>query len=530
MSESKNESAQQELKLTIAKILGIPVTNDWDIYDSIPKKNLYLVHYKPSANVNKYGWIQGIVVDIKNECIVCKSSHSDVLEKDKLIIKNDTLILEDKNNSEILSSEKYRIYQGIEGLAIRVFRHEGVTYLSTHKRIEVRNYKSRWGNSILFSEMIKQLPFPDPDSIFSGSSTDEQKSSETEYDIESDTSPIVYIFIITHPDILNVSRDYVKRGYVSYLGYNLMNKKNVSTNNINVEINTFESLATYDLSEAKKSNKVYIPKEMTLEEANNHLKYGFYPKYENIEDARCGYGENLMIVPVISDTESRCLPFNIYEVASPAYTWRKSIRGDNSSLYGRFFELSENARINVKSDSLLEYKRRFPLYNMYNIESVKHMIHGGKRLMKWGQDATKDYILDTYKDRIYNIWVCYMMSCPVHRQNEIVDMYDSYRNDMEYTVSILNTMYLNESYKNNTHSHNKNITKIIEKAIFNKSTQEYNKHELKQYISDKVEVEVDTKKDDNIILNTIKKEVYSLEGSTLYSLYKYLFQYKNIIS
>ena len=142
------------IKEEISKILNIQNTNSWNIIDSIPSEDLYLVHYNDRANMEIYGGLRGVIVDIKEKKIVCRSNGNtisitcDNIVEDKDVIKIDNYIL-NKNNIKIMI--------GFEGTMLRIFKHRGTVYFSTHRKINCVN--SKWGNSISFSNLPLTFSF-----------------------------------------------------------------------------------------------------------------------------------------------------------------------------------------------------------------------------------------------------------------------------------------------------------------------------------------------------------------------------------
>src|SRR3990170_1607956 len=70
---SEKTKSFQSIKEELGSILQIEVSEDWAIFDAIPEKELYLVSYKPGANVVKYGNLRGIAIDRQARTIVCSS-------------------------------------------------------------------------------------------------------------------------------------------------------------------------------------------------------------------------------------------------------------------------------------------------------------------------------------------------------------------------------------------------------------------------------------------------------------------------
>ena len=187
----------------ISEVLIIENNEHWNICDSIPSEGLYLVHYTNSANLSKYGWIKGIVIDIFNKVIVCSSfGHVKTIVSNKIEESNEKIIITDTlGNKKYYPKNKIKINIGFEGTLIRVFKHNGNVYHSSHHKLSVNN--SKWGNSITFKKMYEILGGPSNDELFNK---------------DSIYSPYCYMFILVHPEIINVTKQDIGNGYIVYLG------------------------------------------------------------------------------------------------------------------------------------------------------------------------------------------------------------------------------------------------------------------------------------------------------------------------
>ena len=110
--------------------------------------------------------------------------------------------LTDEFEVEHVVNPKNTIFKlGFEATVMRVYKHDGKVYHSTHRRLDAS--RSRWGASITFGDMYVQLGGPSNDVLF-----DEKKAY----------SPFCHIFLMVHPDILIATKANVGTGYLVYLG------------------------------------------------------------------------------------------------------------------------------------------------------------------------------------------------------------------------------------------------------------------------------------------------------------------------
>lgn len=195
--------SNDDTRTTISAILDIENSAAWEVISSDPDQHLYMVHHKPEADLSKYGNIRGIVVDTNAKTVVCRSYGytPTVISNELKPVDNELILTDEMGFNHTLNTEKCLFKTGFEGTLINVFKHNGVVYRTTRKRLDAG--KSRWGNSKTFMEMYWSLGGPTDEMLF---------------DPESKFSPYVHSFIIVHPDVLIVSKDNIGEGYLVYLG------------------------------------------------------------------------------------------------------------------------------------------------------------------------------------------------------------------------------------------------------------------------------------------------------------------------
>ena len=478
-----------KIKNIVSEILDIPVSNHWDIYDSIIEDGLYLVHFNPNSDMKKYNNIRGLIVDIDNRIIICASGgYTPSITLDQIEYDdNNKLVLTDSHNTiHNLKSEEIKFQIGLEGVVLRIFKYNNKVYYSTHKKIEVRGTKSRWGNSTTFSDMIEKLKFPSDDELFPS-------------DVKN--SKYVHIFMISHPDILHVSKDYIKNGYISYLGHREMNLKLDNNKDI---LKNIENI-TDSLDDAKNNNKYYNPKYLTIDEANKYLKYGYYPDLALNDDKRLRYGEFIMIYDNNGNWSIK--------LESEAYSWRSSMRNENPNIYHQYFILSGSSKTDTNQyDALIEYKRKYPIFDVYNIDSIITYLKSGKTFLKWNQNNTSNELVFTPSGRLYNIWICYIMSCPLHRQYEVSKIYNRYFEDKNTLLIFLYNLYITDKYEE---INNNMITTLIDIAI-NKVSNSINISGIKLVSRDNF---------NKMVKNSIENAISLRHGPIIYKLIQSMTKY-----
>lgn len=449
-------SADNIIKSEIANILGINVSQAWEIKDSDPNNNLYLVHYTQQANMDEYGELRGIVVDTAAKTVVCRSfghTPTAVLDELKIDPDNNLHIIDLLGTEHVFDSLNLKIKIGFEGTIIRVFKHNDIVYHSTHRRLHIS--KSQWGNSIPFEQMYHQLNGP---------------SNEMLFNPESKYSPYCHIFLLVHPDVLNVTKDNVGPGYIVYLGPKQMwnpdpilgpykqttkNNEPIGDNwesdprpNIGWLDNTLKIPNTVSQLPSNYSDTnvplTLSPFNLSLQQANKHLRYGFYDSFDDQNlDPRLRTGEFVILYKL--DANGQII--GLLRVQSLSYQWRTEMRHNDPNLSHRFYQLLNGSYIPINSiEGLNEYQRRYPILTRYSVDKIKHIIDSSP-ITVWMQRYPVSNWIKTKTDALQNIWMAFLMSVPLHKQKEVSQMYDSLIKDRSQLIEWLQT--LNSQYDGN---------------------------------------------------------------------------------
>lgn len=522
-------SDQKVIKPIIAKILDIPVTNDWDIYDKVVEEGLYLVHYNQNANMNEFGHVRGIIIDINDEKVVCSSyGYTPGVIVDELVTsdsndntsddnsddsnneldnKNDQVVQDTNGNNFILNFDELEFFIGHEGVIIRIFLFNKKVYYSSHRKIEIRNKRSRWGTSIPFHQMLTDL---------------NMVGERTFYPEESDLdSRRIHLIMISHPSVLHATKDIVGNGYLSYLGsIEMQSSDSSSTPSLEVNDNNdkfFNSdIFTDDLDIAKKNQHLYRPKKISIEEVNDHLKYGFYKDYvqglkNGIEDDRLGFGEYVVAFKKKREVGS---PMECIRIQSSAYTWRLKLRDNGLNPLRQFFILLNSSHIDTtKSSNMVEFKNKFPLLDKYDVASIQQLLNDGRIIKSWTQNKVSDSYILTQENRIYNIWACYLLASPFHLQREIAKMYDFYVDNKNKLVDYIYNIYIEKKYSDLKDRNGNHLQGIITSSI-NRTKRKLNNKWIKK------------DKYNEVIKNSIRISLEMKEESIVYRMVKYMIEHR----
>jgi hypothetical protein len=457
------------LKRIAAEVLGIENSAAWGIVST--DGDLVMIHHKPEADLLKYGDIRGLVIDTKTKTLVCKSyGYTPIVKTDGMIHADNKLKLGDENgNSHFIDlndpSNHFKV--GFEGPLINVFKHNGMVYRSTRKRLDP--LRSRWGNSRSFLQMYWELDGPNDDELF---------------DSTKDYSPYCHSFILVHPEVLVASKVPTEEGFLVYLGATKMDW---------VEREEFCPYPLDQVEMVAKTPPIQPLGTMTLEQANHHLEQGFYT-IDNMED----------IDPRLMPGEFVILhtPTQLLRIQSTPYTWRLEMRDNNPNLYHRFCQLITHS---YQESS----HQNYPVVTPYDMRSIRENIKISPYVV-WPQDSSVIVDFSDRDERTKNIWLCFLNSVPLNRQKEVVTFFDKLYRDRAELIGWLRTLGTINKLESTDYS--KRVINIVETA--HKFAQG-NKDRGKNFDRQGKMLTLKKMVDDNI-RNLVMKE----EGGSLYRLIK----------
>ena len=418
--------SNDDTRRIISKVLNIENSAAWEVISSDPDQNLYMVHHKPEADLTKYGDIRGIVVDTKAETIVSRSyGYTPTVVTNEIPNSLNLVLTDQMGMPHTLNTGRCLIKTGFEGTVINVFKHNGVVYRTTRKRLDAG--KSRWGNSKTFMEMYWSLGGPSDNILF---------DSQTKY------SPYVHTFIIVHPDVLVVSKDNIGNGYLVYLGvkqmwslnydecpYKQTNKdgtlmvsedewehdQRVNAGWIDETLHVPETVSDLKADTTYlQGGVIYAPPNLSLNEANKHLMFGFYDPFEGFHqlDQRLLPGE-FVIIQQLDETDAVS---KMFKIESVAYNWRLGMRDNNPNLKHRFFQLINGSYLRYDTaEGKSRYEALYPYLTSYDKESIKAQVKEEPYVV-WPQGQLP--VLKGKESLMYNIWLAFLNTVPLHNQRD----------------------------------------------------------------------------------------------------------------
>jgi hypothetical protein len=390
-----------DIKNTIAQVLNLDNSNNWKVTDSDSENSLYMINHVSDADPNMYGNIRGVVVDMESEKMVCQAfpyTHTVVTPSVYPQEDGNYHFMDEGGVEHVLSVERTVFKYGFEGTFIHIFKHKGKVYRCTRKRLNIT--KSRWGNSSFFEDIYWELGGPKDDDLF---------------DPEKENSPFCHSFIMVHPDLLLATKRNVGKGFLVYVGAKVMGEpKDETFEKTPRQIRT----QTYNFEALEELVPVHLNL-LPLEEVNHQLTFGnFISSETDWIDPRLLPGEFVIAEEYFPDGSVHFL-----RLESPGYQWRKNMRDNDPNLRHRFYQLLNGAYLDYRSQEGREkYLEMFPLLTQYNQDSLLENIQKFPMVM-WPQNPEvpiTNEMMRTRESRLYNIWQCFLLSVPNHRQEEVI--------------------------------------------------------------------------------------------------------------
>jgi len=412
------------LKKELAEIAGIPFMEGWSVFDSNEDAGLYLLH--SDIEPRRSGLPRGTVVDLKNRTVVCSSfGFTPTAPSSCLSVipeTHDLAVIDEYLNQHIFKQNNYSITPAYEGVIVRVFKHAGTVYFSTHKKLDCS--RSRWGRSEFFLDIYKRLRGP---------------SAETLFPEDVLYSPWCYVFLLVDNALLVATKQDIGMGYIVDLGPQKMW--------------SYDSGCPFSLDEdaddsspfvgAKHTSAALLPAlesqlhfvggdkpfmvrpcHLNLKDANQFLKSGYPDEKSGIypDKGTAFWGESVILYQY--DGDGRVC--DSVRVQSEGYHWRTKMRGDNPNIRHRFYQLLNDA---LKPEQLPQLLTKYPFFYRRgradkNFESI-WVVHCGQHIQ-----------LDMRKtdDRIFLVYVTFFESLPPSQKLDGLKLWDEFKNDRDDVI------------------------------------------------------------------------------------------------
>lgn len=407
----------------IAGCLGIPDSEDvWTIVDSLGK-NVHLI--SPNKKLlPKYATLKGIAIDISTSTYVIQSfPHTSFARAEELVPDNRGIISVKDNYGNVLEllAEGLRCQPAVEGAIVNIGLYDGKVLFATGSKFDAQS--ATRGRSLPLGAAYLQGGGP---------------SFETLFDIAGGKKygAYVYSFLVTGHGWTTATNMSYEDACVVLLG--VFKNWDASSCPHQKEMCDFElrysskSAGVFkgmpgSLDEEGESPAiVYSLPEMSLAEANRFLLCGY--SCAKPEDAKKHHpllrqGEGV----VLQDTRGVRVQVN-----SPAYSWRRAMRGEETSLNCEYFSRTDDAKL-----SQPEFDLRYPPFVAMDFDILACGIEDGHDLLEWPAEGKLMLPRVTEEERLYVIQSAFMISCPVNEQILTINLAEDFINARKKLVDDL---------------------------------------------------------------------------------------------
>ena len=397
-----NNYKGDELTKKICKVLNLSNNIGWSIVDTC--ENLVMIHYNDDADMKEVGHLRGILVDTERECVLADSfGFTPTIVNDSIEFKNGNLNMIDKEgNGYIFKEDNCVINKLYEGVLIRVIWYNNNCFFLTHKKINP--LRSRWGNSKSFLEMYKEANGPTAEQLF---------------DTSKSYSNTCYYFLVVDKQLLVGTRQKVENPYIVFLL-----KKNLNINRDENEYN--EGISSFECKEFSNSivneSCIIRTQNITTQEANKHLKHGFYNEFK-VQDIRQLTGEGVIMYSIENGHIK-----NMVRIHSTSYDWRINMRGNNPNINHQFYSLLNSVYADIKHNcSIDKIEQKLVLYPLFDVFSLKDFYIKNDSIINLQVLNKKYAFYKTRKERIHLLWINYVLSLPTHLQGKALNIIDEFQ-------------------------------------------------------------------------------------------------------
>lgn len=367
-----------------------------------------------------------LIIDIANNKVVYKMPVIPLtqIEASKVINTDNGYVFLDNNGRQVYAIEDNSCIAmpGVEGVRITVFYYspdssEGQAYFITPRGFaDQEKWKGR-----SFMELYKELGGVDGDTLFglrkSTKQSDKTASTETSTETSTEVSTEIHVdketimtFMVAHPSLQNISHEYMGEGYIRLISFT-GNAADAPSH-----IKFMDSLTSVNVM-----NNILSPK------INPVMNGGF-------------------LVFNVFDAEKNVV--EIVEVQSPAYVWRKSIRGSNSDIIAALWSCLERfAR--TKFMNGVQFAEIFYIFKNLSLEKLDKFATGeitdpnfeilncAPNFMNTNKESNEKQIQAAFEARLKQIVANFIFCLPPHQRHLMVDIIPKMKQQMKNVAQLV---------------------------------------------------------------------------------------------
>jgi hypothetical protein len=429
------------------------------ISDSDPSTGLYLLHYDDNtvgasmnSNVRK---LRGTIVDIESGIICSSFGYVPTVISEKIVYDSNSgnVRLEDTDGhiqEFSVSDAKFQCLY--DGCLMRVWKHKGRVYHSTHRRLEASN--SSWGSSDYFTALYAKYGGPSDNELF---------------DPEKPHSSLCHIFFIVDRSLMMCSKLPLgdSDGFLLYFGalpqYYI--EGSPSSNDQDLPLATYPVVEVeWDTSKSSWYNggnfvsteatlgsnpivaldqvgegKIQVPCQFDVQMANQILSVGYQPtRPQETSEPRLQTGEAVLCRYTDSTGTE-----HIIRIHSKAYEWRLKITNNQPNLLYRAYEMLNDSYFPKNPADNDPYYNKYCIVGAPTAEEFAALSERAARydftyfppkdlLAKVSRRLLSDRKNKQSRNmRFANIMLCYGLSAPLAHQSEIFNLYNKILTDRQ---------------------------------------------------------------------------------------------------
>lgn len=391
--------------------------SDFKIVDTNESDGYNLIHYnldvinstKPEDFLRR---IRGLI--IKDNKVLVESfgytptvvlSEAKLLKSENEDSKKFTLIDNDLQTHIVSDCEAYPL---LDGTLLRVWKHNGVVNISTHKKLNAS--KSHWGSSQTFTELFLKYTknYFNLEDLFN------------DENLESD-KVVCHNFLLVDSDLLICSQVNLgeKSGFVLYIN---------SVNGSLPESVVPKVVSVYDV---KSSNDTFFKMESlkTLEEQNKFIKYGFHSDESKEDFGSSGEG-------IILFQDDRMI-----KVVSQDYAKRSVYVNNDPNVIHRAWTIMTESMVPKSGED--NYLSKFSILPTPSSDELQSIIDSKDlSILKSCKILSEDnFILknnvETRNLRLLNSLIHYSMSLPVSHKVSALSCYETILKNKSEVIKML---------------------------------------------------------------------------------------------
>jgi hypothetical protein len=379
-----------------------------------------------------YGSVRGTLVDLDTGCVVTASfGYTPTAVTSHLKFINGKIAIKDSDGgNHVYFQDKVVILPLFESVLLRVIWYNNELLILSHRKINPK--KSFWGASDNFLSLYYTAGGP---------------SAENLFDTTKQFSSSCYIFSVVDSSLLIASKQDVRAPYLVLLAKNQLN---ISCDECDIADGMFNLDISSVITNRVTKSGIYKPLPLSVDEANRHLTFGYYPDM-SVSDVRELPGEALVMYTIKNGE-----PVDVIKVHSISYDWRIKLRDNDPNIGHRFYSLLDTVYNNLSTPEEFKlFHNKYIVYPLYDTQFLFHSYMAqDRKLLTLPVFNYDKNILKNKTVRIYILWLNYLMSLPIPHQLSCLSLFEDFLNDREELVHWLSG-YLNS---------NKDITQLSARA------------------------------------------------------------------